>query len=66
MKRVIIDPDLCVGTSECVRLLPDAFRLDRSRGVSVSTDKAPSADPALLAEVVRSCPMQAVSVEDAP
>jgi ferredoxin len=64
MKRVTVDPELCVGTSECVRLLPDAFRLDRTRGVSVPTGAAPTADPALLAEAVRSCPMQAVSLED--
>ncbi len=63
--RVTIDPELCVGSSECVRLLPDAFRIDRSRGVSVPTEAAEHADPVLLMEAVRSCPMQAITVEEA-
>lgn len=66
MKRVTVDPELCVGTAECVRLLPDAFSIDRSRGVSVPTDAAPAADRALLAEAVRSCPMRAIAVAQEP
>lgn len=62
--RVAVDADWCVGTAECVRLLPDAFRIDRARGVSVPTEAATSADPDLLAEAVRSCPMSAVSVRE--
>lgn len=61
--RVRVDPELCVGSSECVRLLPDAFRIDRSRGVSVPTDAAAASDAVLLAEAVRACPMQAITVE---
>lgn len=62
MTRVTVDPELCIGTAECVRILPAAFRIDRSRGVSVPTDAAADADPARLAEAVRSCPMQAIRV----
>jgi ferredoxin len=64
MKHVAVDPELCIGSSECVRLLPEAFRIDPQRGVSVPTAGAPSADPALLAAAVRNCPMSAISVED--
>lgn len=63
--RVSVDPELCVGSAECVRLLPDAFRIDRSRGVSEPTAAAAGSDPALLAEAVRSCPMRAIAVEEA-
>lgn len=61
--RVTIDPDLCVGSAECVRILPGSFRIDPSRGVSVPTSAAADADPALLREAERSCPMQAIRVE---
>ena len=61
--RVRVDPDLCIGSAECVRILPDAFRIDGSLGISVPTDRARTADAALLAEAVRSCPTQAISVE---
>lgn len=60
--RVRVDADLCIGSAECVRILPEAFRLVKARGVSVPTDAAPGADPGRLDEAVRSCPTGAVSV----
>lgn len=60
--QVHIDHDLCIGSAECVRILPDAFRLDEERGVSSPTDAAPDADPAKLDEAVRACPTGAISV----
>jgi ferredoxin len=59
---VTVDPELCIGTAECVRLLPDAFRIDGARGVSEPTGAAPLADPARLAEAVRSCPTGAIAL----
>ena len=63
--QVIVDPDLCIGTAECVRILPSGFQIDESRGVSVPQPAASTADRELLAEVVRSCPTGAVRVVDA-
>lgn len=63
--QVTVDPDLCVGTAECVRILPSAFQIDESRGVSVPQPSAGSTDLELLGEVVRSCPTGAVRVLDA-
>ena len=63
--QVTVDPDLCIGTAECVRLLPRGFQIDESRGVSVPQASAGTADLDLLAEVVRSCPTGAVRVLDA-
>lgn len=62
--RVTVDPELCIGSAECVRLVPGAFRIDKARGVSEPTDLAEAADPGRLAEAVRSCPMQAISLEE--
>lgn len=61
MGRVSVDPELCIGSAECVRILPEAFRIDPARGVSVPTAKAAAADPELLAEAVRSCPTRALA-----
>lgn len=63
--RITVDPDLCIGSAECVRLLPDCFKIDESRGVSVPQPAARSADLGLLAEVVRSCPTGALRAVDA-
>lgn len=63
--RVTVDPDLCIGSAECVRLLPNAFRIDETRGVSVPQPAARAADLGLLAEAVRGCPTGAIGVIDA-
>jgi ferredoxin len=63
--QVTVDPDLCIGSAECVRILPGGFQIDEARGVSVPQPGARETDVALLAEVVRSCPTRAVRVVDA-
>jgi ferredoxin len=59
---VTVDPELCIGSAECVRLLPTAFRLDDSRGVSVALPGAASAGQELLAGAVEACPTRAIHV----
>jgi ferredoxin len=63
--HVTVDPDLCIGSAECVRILPSGFNIDEARGVSVPQPAASTADLELLADVVRSCPTGAVRVVDA-
>ncbi len=62
--RVRVDPELCIGSAECVRIVPGAFHIDKERGVSGPTDLAETADPARLAEAARSCPTQAIAIAD--
>jgi ferredoxin len=64
--RVSVDPDLCIGSAECIRIVPGAFLIDKSRGVSGPTDLAETADPARLAEAARACPTHAITVDGAP
>lgn len=63
--QVTVDPELCIGSAECVRILPNGFRIDEARGVSVPQPDADAADLKVLAEVLRSCPTGAVRVVDA-
>ncbi|MDP9282640.1 MAG: ferredoxin [Chloroflexota bacterium] len=63
--RVTIDPDLCIGSGDCVRLVPLAFRIDESRGVSTPLPGAATADPDLLAEAAFNCPTHAIEVSGA-
>jgi ferredoxin len=64
--RVRVDPDLCIGTGDCWRLVPDAFALDEARGISVPQPGAAKADRALLDEAAFNCPTRAITVEDEP
>ena len=59
-----VDPELCIGSGECVRLLPDSFRIDDSRGVSTPQPSAATADRALLDEAAQSCPTRAITVDE--
>lgn len=63
MARVTVDPELCVGTAECVRLAPRAFEIDEDRGVSVPRSGAATTDLEILKEAARSCPTRAITVD---
>ena len=62
--QVNVDPELCIGTGECVRLLPDAFRIVEARGVAVALEAAAAAAGPLLLQARRSCPTHAIEVND--
>ncbi|MDO8483315.1 MAG: ferredoxin [Candidatus Limnocylindrales bacterium] len=59
---VSIDPDLCVGSGDCVRLLPGAFELREDLGVSVPLPGALDAEIDLLVQAAYGCPTQAIRV----
>lgn len=59
---VSIDPELCIGSGDCVRLVPAAFELREDLGVSVPLPGAADVDAALLVEAAVGCPTQAIRV----
>jgi ferredoxin len=60
--RLTVDPELCVGTAECVRLAPQAFEIDEARGVSVPRPGAATTELAVLQEAAFNCPTRAITV----
>lgn len=60
--HVSVDPDLCIGSGDCVRLVPAAFQIDETRGVSVPLDGAGAQDRELLLRAARGCPTQAIRI----
>jgi ferredoxin len=59
---VSVDPDYCIGSGDCVRLLPDAFDLREDLGISVPLAAAAETDVDLLVRAARACPTQAIRV----
>lgn len=59
---VSIDPDLCIGSGDCGRLLPGAFELREDLGVSVPRPGAADADLETLLRAAIGCPTQAIRV----
>ena len=62
--QVSVDPELCVGSGDCVRLLPAAFRIDESIGVAVPQPGAAAADRLLLLRARSNCPTHAIEIHD--
>jgi ferredoxin len=60
--QVSVDPELCIGSGDCVRSLPAAFRIDESLGVSVPRPGAAMQDRLLLLRARSSCPTHAIEI----
>jgi len=59
---VSVDPDYCIGSGDCVRVLPNAFELGEDVGVSLPLPGAADTDVDLLVRVAVACPTQAIRV----
>ncbi len=60
--KVKVDRELCIGVSNCVALAPTVFRLDdQNKLVVVDPD---SVDEETLMEAAKSCPENAIIIED--
>lgn len=57
---VTVDPGLCIGSGDCVRILSAAFRIDEERNVSVALDGAGDQDPDRLKLAAFTCPTQSI------
>jgi ferredoxin len=62
--EVSIDPDLCIGSAECGRILPDAFEIDELAGVSIPLPAALTHSVEDLAAAARACPTNAIRVAE--
>lgn len=61
--EVTVDPELCIGSGDCARVAPRAFRLDDVAGVSSSApDGVIATDPAVVVQAARGCPTQAIRI----
>lgn len=60
--RVTIDPDRCIGSGDCVRLEPAAFRIDDDLGVAVPLAGASEVGMEGLVLAARNCPTNAIAV----
>jgi ferredoxin len=59
---VKVDRELCIGVSKCVAIAPTVFELD-DRSKVVVLDPG-SVDEETLMEAARSCPQNAIIIED--
>jgi ferredoxin len=61
--KVHVDPERCQGHTLCAMIAPEMFRLDDVDGHSSAIDgEIPADQEAKVAEAIRSCPEQAISI----
>jgi ferredoxin len=60
--KVKVDRELCIGVSNCVAIAPTAFKLDDQNKVVVLDPG--SVDEETLIEAAKSCPENAIILED--
>jgi ferredoxin len=61
--KVKVDRELCIGVSNCVAIAPTVFKLDAQNKVVVLDPG--SVDEETLREAAKSCPENAIILEDA-
>jgi ferredoxin len=59
---VTVDPERCIGSADCVRLLPAVFRIRDDLGVAVPLEGAAGANVNDLVRAARNCPTGAIAV----
>lgn len=62
--HVKVDPELCVGTADCVRVAPQAFTIDDTDDVATVTPEAPDTPIDQLRQAAYECPTGAIIVEE--
>ncbi len=63
--RVVVDRDLCESNAVCMRLVPEVFEVGDDDRLHLKQERPHPSMRARVAEAVRRCPKQALSlVED--
>lgn len=60
--EITVDPDLCIGSGDCVRLAPHAFAIDETSGVSIPLAGGSEGSHDLMLQAAMGCPTQAIRV----
>lgn len=64
MPRLLADFEACQGYGNCITGAPDVYDIDDDGVVVLLVEDIPDADRARVEEAARSCPVNALSIED--
>lgn len=62
MRRPIVDPTVCIGCGECIRIAPDVFQFTAD-GKAKAVNDISSDNKDKVKSSIESCPVQAISEE---
>lgn len=61
-KKLVVDPNLCIGCGSCAAVAPKTFIMDDSLGKTKALDPAGDSEKTVQ-EAIDSCPVSAISYE---
>ena len=64
--KATVDEDLCIGCELCVDICPQVFEMQDDGFSHVMVEPIPSEQQDCVIEAEDSCPVTAISVEEAP
>jgi len=62
--RVVVDFDRCQSNAVCMGLAPDIFEVRDDGFLYILQEEPPESSRPKVEEAVRSCPTQAISIEE--
>jgi len=62
--RVVVDMDLCESNGVCEGLVPEVFQIDDDDVLQVLQEHPDESFRAKVEDAVRSCPKQAISIQE--
>lgn len=62
-KKIIIDPELCIGCGSCEAIAPDYFQLDDD-GKAKAIKEYSDDEKDIIKEAINTCPAGAISIEE--
>lgn len=60
--KAFVDPDLCIGCTQCAGTCPDVFSMDGSLAVAIPGE-VPAEDASLAVDAAEACPVSAIKLD---
>jgi len=62
--KASVDENLCIGCESCVEICPDVFEMQDNLAVCRFDDDIPEKFEDACREAAKSCPVEAIKIED--
>lgn len=61
--KAFVEPDLCIGCTQCASLCPAVFTMEGNLAVAIS-EEIPGSEMPLAADAASACPVSAIRLEE--
>ena len=61
--KAFVDPDLCIGCTQCAGICPEVFTMEGTLAVALSTELPPETVPQAV-DAAQTCPVGAITITE--